>query len=70
MLLSIVPLAANTVELASLFKSQPEKAATAVLLSTIFALVYVPVMTTYFIQGSKPTEIPLTVQIESPVYPV
>lgn len=49
-LLSIVPLAVNTVIVASLFKCHPEKAATAVLLSTFFAFVYVPLMTTLFIK--------------------
>ena len=48
-LLSIVPLAVNTVIVATLMKSQPEKAATAVLLSTLFALVYVPLMVAWFI---------------------
>lgn len=43
-LLSIVPLAANMVVLATLFKNHPEKAATAVLLSTLFAMIYVPLM--------------------------
>lgn len=49
-LFSLAPLAVNMVVLASLFKNQPEKAATAVLLSILFALVYIPVMTTYLIQ--------------------
>jgi predicted permease len=49
MLLSIVPLAVNTVIVATLMKSQPEKAATAVLLSTLFALAYVPLMVAWFI---------------------
>lgn len=48
-ILSIVPLAANTVALAAIIKNQPEKSATAVFLSTLFAIVYVPFMTTYFI---------------------
>ena len=48
-LVSIVPLAVNTVVVASLFNIQPEKAATAVLLSTIFALIYVPLMVNWFI---------------------
>lgn len=50
MLIAIVPLGANTVVLASLFKSKPEKAAAAVVLSAALALVYVPLMTTYFIE--------------------
>ena len=44
MLVAIVPLAANMVVLASLFNNHPEKAATAVLLSTLFALIFVPLM--------------------------
>lgn len=48
-LLSIVPLAANTVVWATEFKSYPEKAALAVLLSTIFALAYIPTMAYVFI---------------------
>lgn len=51
-LLSIVPLAANSVVMASLMKANPEKVAATVLLSTIFALVYVPLMTLLFI-GSE-----------------
>lgn len=49
MLIAIVPLAANTVILASLLQIHPEKAATAVLLSTLLALIYVPIMARYFI---------------------
>lgn len=49
-LLSLVPLAANTVVIASLLKLEPEKAAVTVLLSMIFALIYVPLMTTLFIK--------------------
>lgn len=48
-LLSIVPLAVNMVIVATLMKSQPEKAATAVLISTLFALAYVPLMVAWFI---------------------
>jgi predicted permease len=48
-LLSIVPLAPNTVILSSLLNSQPDKAATAVFMSTIFALFYVPIMVSFFI---------------------
>lgn len=51
MLISIVPLGANTVIFASLLKRHPEKAATAVLLSTLFALIYVPFMANYFIKA-------------------
>lgn len=48
-LISIVPMAVNTVIVSTLLNSQPEKAASAVLLSTIFALIYVPLMATFFI---------------------
>lgn len=48
-LVSIVPLAINTVMMASLMKCQPERIAATVLLSTIFALLYVPFMTAVFI---------------------
>ncbi len=48
-LLSIVPLAVNTVVMASLMNCHPEKAAATVLLSTLFALLYVPLMTSLFI---------------------
>lgn len=44
-LISIVPLAVNTVMMASLMNSQPEKAAATVLLSTLFAILYIPFMT-------------------------
>jgi malate permease and related proteins len=49
-LLSIVPLAVNTVVMASLMQCHPEKTAATVLLSTIFALFYVPFMTSVFIK--------------------
>ena len=49
-LLSIVPLAVNLVVLSSLMNCQPEKAAATVLLSTLFALLYVPLMTALFIK--------------------
>lgn len=51
-LLSIVPMAANTVVIATMFDTHPEKAATAVLLSTLWALFYVPLMVAFFIQPS------------------
>ncbi len=44
LLLSMVPLAANTVAFATELRSQPEKAAFAVLASTIVALFYVPAL--------------------------
>jgi len=43
-LISIMPLSINTVVMALLFNAQPEKAATTVLLSTLFAFFYVPFM--------------------------
>ncbi len=43
-LLSIVPLAANTVAIAELLDANPDKVATAVLASVLIALVYVPLM--------------------------
>ncbi|MBN2694585.1 AEC family transporter [bacterium] len=45
-ILSVVPLAANTVAIAAELKTQPEKAATAVFASTIFALFYIPFILT------------------------
>ncbi|GHO90186.1 permease [Reticulibacter mediterranei] len=44
-LLSMVPLAANTVSYATELRTQPEKAAVAVLISTLFALFFIPLMT-------------------------
>lgn len=44
LLLSIVPLPANAVALGTQLKVHPEKAAAAVFLSTLFALVYIPLM--------------------------
>lgn len=48
-LMSIVPLAANTVTFATELKVHPEKAAVAVSLSTVFALVYIPVIVMFFL---------------------
>lgn len=42
LLMSIVPLASNTVAFATKLNTHPEKAAVTVLLSTIFALIYIP----------------------------
>ncbi len=47
--LAIVPLAASTVAFATEFKAVPEKAATAVLLSTLIALLYIPLMIAWFL---------------------
>jgi hypothetical protein len=49
-LLSIAPLATNTIVIASQYKIYPEKMATAVLLSLIFVLIYMPIMATIFLQ--------------------
>lgn len=49
LLIAIVPIGVNTTILATILNSKPEKAASAVLLSTFFALVYVPIMIAYFI---------------------
>ena len=46
-LMSIVPLAANTIALASDLDVHPEEATIAVFLSTIFALFYIPFMVTF-----------------------
>ncbi len=46
--LAIVPLAANTVIYATELDVHPEKAASAVLLSTLFALVYIPLVVMWF----------------------
>ncbi len=48
-LLSFVPLGANVVILASLMEIHPEKAAAAVLLSTIISIIYIPLMVGCFI---------------------
>ena len=44
MLMSVVPIAANTVAYATELNVQPQKVALAVLFSTFFALVYIPLM--------------------------
>lgn len=48
-LISIVPIAVNTVVMSSLTKCQPERTAATVMLSALFALFYVPFMTTLFL---------------------
>lgn len=50
-LLCVAPLATNTIVLASLYKIYPEKVATAVLLSLLFVLIYMPVMSAIFLQN-------------------
>lgn len=49
-LITMAPMATNTIVMASLFKIYPEKMATAVLLSLFFVLIYLPVMATIFLQ--------------------
>jgi len=51
-IMAIVPLAANTVAFATELRVHPDKAALAVLLSTLFALFYIPLATTLFIKGN------------------
>ncbi len=50
MILSITPLASNTVAFATSLKAHPEKAAVTVMLSTIFALVYIPLFVTVLLK--------------------
>ncbi len=47
-LMSVVPLAANTVAFATELKTEPDKASIAVLLSTLFALFYIPLIAFIF----------------------
>lgn len=47
-IMSAVPLAANTVSVAEVLKTEPEKAAVAVLLSTLFALFFIPLMGSFW----------------------
>lgn len=48
-IISIVPMAANTVVIATLLHAQPEKIAFAVLLSTLFGLFFVPFMASWYL---------------------
>lgn len=50
MVLSIVPMATNTVTYATYLKAHPEKAAFTVMLSSLFALVYIPAFISVFIK--------------------
>lgn len=50
MLISVVPIAANTVAYATILRAHPEKASVAVLLTTLFALFYIPFITVLFIR--------------------
>lgn len=52
-LISVAPMAANTIVLASIWKMNPERVATTVLLSSIFALIYIPLMVTIFIGDTE-----------------
>lgn len=49
-LMSIVPLAANVVSYVTILKSHPEKVSLAVLLSTIFALFYIPLVAALYLR--------------------
>lgn len=50
MILSIAPMATNTVTYAAYLKAHPEKAAFTVTLSTLFALVYIPLFIAVFLK--------------------
>jgi predicted permease len=50
LLISFMPLAANMVVFATQLKTHPEKAALAVLMSTLFALIYTPLMVVLFLK--------------------
>lgn len=49
-LISIVPIAANTVVIATILNAHPDKVAVTVLITTIFALFYVPLMVALFLR--------------------
>ncbi|MES2214676.1 MAG: AEC family transporter [Pseudomonadota bacterium] len=49
-LLAVAPMAANTIVIASIWKFNPEKVATTVLLSLLFALFYIPIVASLFIR--------------------
>ncbi len=49
MILSITPMATNTVTYATYLKVHPEKAAFTIMLSTIFALLYIPIFISIFL---------------------
>ncbi len=50
MLMSVVPIAANTVAYATVLKAQPEKASLVVVLSTLLALFYLPLIIVLFLK--------------------
>ena len=50
-MLCVAPLATNTIVIASIYNIYPQKVATAVLLSLLFVLIYMPIMATLFLEG-------------------
>lgn len=48
-LMAIVPMAANTIAFATHLKAEPEKASVAVLLSTLVALIFIPIVASVFL---------------------
>lgn len=50
LLIAFVPVAANTASVATILKTHPEKAAIDVLVSTLFALVIIPLVAIYFLR--------------------
>ena len=53
-LLCVAPIATNTIVIASLYKIYPDKMATAVLVSLLFVLLYMPLMLTFTLQDIHP----------------
>jgi malate permease and related proteins len=49
LLIAIVPMGVNTVIVATILNSKPEKAAASLIISTLIAIVYVPLMVAFFI---------------------
>ena len=49
-LLSIMPLAANLVAFSTELRAQPEKASLAVFLSTLVALIYIPLLASFLLK--------------------
>lgn len=49
-LMSVIPLAANTIVFAIALQIETEKVAVAILLSTLFALILIPIVAVYFLQ--------------------
>ncbi len=50
MILSLTPMATNAVSYATYLKAHPEKAAFTIMLSTLFALIYIPLFIAFFIK--------------------